>query len=439
MVSYKRLAYLGNAKLTTERKKLERKSLDCAFNAPTRSLTKRLCRRDVVKRALCDAIKRGLARRRDDLWNIFGDGAGRPPAASRRPSAFQRAKIWVFGALAAPAVLFTAWKCSRKLAKCGLALSLSAARAIASFFATGSSRLSAMRIAKYWCLANIMIFMVHDHLKTRGFAPRTMKRTCDLCRRFVERGILAEGQAENTFRLLIEISGRRLDDCRWPWFNKLHGGIFNPQTREILTAFMMFGPDCSEVLFGTIRDLAHWLDGRFVDAVRSIWSDFISASGLETMSAMLGRSVIRLLAVYTAKMRMEAEKYMDRELIEKWTLARQTLVHLRQTPPGRDTDRQIEELVREFSDRANAAGAAALAWRAVSEEDRNFEVSVKKAAAMLGVTPKTIYRWENGETPCPVPNYSRKLRLKEAAFRSWAPNYTFWRDLNEKSRASRSS
>ena len=169
---------------------------------------------------------------------------------------------------------------------------------------------------------------------------------------------------------------------------------------------------------------------------REIRDEFLESSGMKSIADVANRAVLRLLSDYCSKMRKDAKKFRDRERMEKWAHAQQALDYLSSHTPTPSNDETIEKLVHEFARRANLAGAATYATREIDAEDENYEVSVVTAARILGISRREINRWENpdGKHPCPVPGYDKKLRLKEAAFRGWAPNYTVWKDMNKKER-----
>ena len=340
--------------------------------------------------------------------------------------------------------LVLGWLCHRDLKKSGFAVSFAVAERIAAFWGDekdkkAGRRPTLYRRVKYWCFLNLGLEMADLYLKENDLSLADAKRTYDLCRRFVK-AIITEGNPEKTFAQLLDFATARRREIKWSYFDKCQGGLFSPEVQEVVIVILQFGPECSRTLFGSFRQLTEKVDPDVKKVAREIRDEFLESTGLKSIADVANRAVLRLLGDYCSKMRKDAKKFRDRELMEKWAHAQQAVDYLASHSPIPSNDETIEKLVREFSRRANLAGAATYATREFEAEDDTYEVSVLMASRMLGISRKTIERWENpdGKHPCPVPGYDKKLRHKEAAFKGWVPNYTFWKEQNRKSRKGKS-
>ena len=418
------------------------------------SITWQLCRTAALTSAVLGAVVR-VAKKRDlEFFNLHklkdgGTSAALTTAKAQEPPPKptpRLKRLWngvksifnkPFNMLGG---LVLGWLCHRALKKSGFAVSFAVAERIAAFWGDekdkkAGRRPTLYRRVKYWCYLNLGLAMADVYLKENDLSLADAKRTYDLCRRFIK-ALITEGNPEKTFAQLLDFATARTREIKWSYFDKCQGGLFSPEVQEVVIVILQFGPECSKTLFGSFRQLTEKVDPDVKQLAREIRDEFLESSGMKSIADVANRAVLRLLSDYCSKMRKDAKKFRDRERMEKWAHAQQALDYLSSHTPTPSNDETIEKLVHEFARRANLAGAATYATREIDAEDENYEVSVVTAARILGKSRREINRWENpdGKHPCPVPGYDKKLRLKEAAFRGWAPNYTVWKDMNKKER-----
>ena len=417
------------------------------------SITWQLCRTASLASAVLGAVVRVAKKRDPDFFKLHkGNSAksGVPKASVPQPSpqpfikrCWQGVKNGVQKPLKMLGGLVLGTLCYRDLKKSGYQVPFSVAERIAEFWSDekdkkAGKRPTLYRRVKYWCFLNIGLEMADIYLKENDLSLAAAHRTYMLCRRFIK-ALLQESSPEKTFGQLLDFATARRRDIKWSYFDKCHGGLFSPEVQEVIVVILQFGPECSKTLFGSFRQLTAKVDPDVKQVAREIRDDFLEGTGLKSIADIANRAILRLLSDYCGKMRKDAKTYRNRELMEKWSHAQQTLDYLGSHQPTPGNDSIIEKLVREFAARANAAGAATYATREIDAEDDNYEVSVTMAARILGISRKTVERWEepDGKHPCPVSGYSRKLRLKETAFMGWTPRYTVWKSLNAKERKGR--
>lgn len=418
------------------------------------SITWQLCRTAALTSAVLGAVVR-VAKKHDpqffNLHKLKEDGTSTaltsgknqeppPKPAPRLKRLWNGAKNIVQKPFKLLGGLILGWLCYRDLAKSGFAVSFAVAERIAAFWGDEKDkkarrRPTLYRRVKYWCFLNLGLAMADMYLKENDLSLADAKRTYDLCRRFIK-AIISEGNPEKTFAQLLDFATARRRDIKWGYFDKCQGGLFSPQVQEVVIVILQFGPECSKTLFGSFRQLTEKVDPDVKQVAREIRDEFLESSGMKSIADVANRAVLRLLGDYCSKMRKDAKKFRDRERMEKWAHAQQALAYLSSHTPTPSNDETIEKLVREFSRRANLAGAATYASREFEAEDEKYEVSVTMAARILGINRKEIQRWENpdGKHPCPVSGYDKKLRRKEDAFLSWSPKYTYWKKSNKKER-----
>lgn len=423
------------------------------------SITWQLCRTAALTSAVLGAVVRVAKKRDPEFFNLHKlkeDGtsaaltsdkteAPPPKPTPRLKRLWNGANNLVQKPFKLLGGLVLGWLCHRELAKSGFAVSFSVAERIAAFWGDEKDkkarrRPTLYRRVKYWCFLNLGLAMADMYLKENDLSLADAKRTYDLCRRFIK-AIITEGNPEKTFAQLLDFATARTREIKWSYFDKCQGGLFSPEVQEVVIVILQFGPECSKTLFGSFRQLTEKVDPDVKQVARELRDEFLESSGMKSIADVANRAVLRLLSDYCSMMRKDAKKFRDRERMEKWAHAQQALDYLSSHAPTPSNDEVIERLVHEFARRANLAGAATYATREIDAEDENYEVSVVMAARILGISRKTVARWENpdGRNKCPVPGYDKKLRLKEAAFMGWAPTYTHWKQLNKKERKGKGS
>lgn len=331
-----------------------------------------------------------------------------------------------------------------KLKKCGCSVPFSTAKNLVKFhYSIRKTKKSKFAIfynsVKIWCCMTFIVSGVGEYLKENGLTMAAARRTYMLCRRLI-RVLQLRRHPEKTFSQLIDLVTARRRDVKWGYFNECEGGIFTEQVEEIIIVFIQFGPECSKTIFGSFRQLTEKVDPDVKRVARKLRDDFLERTNLKSIADVTSHTMIRLLDGYCSKMRKYAKTDRNRETAADWTYAKQALIHLTSLKPIPENDQKIEKLVHDFAERANRAGADTYNDHFVDGEDDKYEVSVTKAAKILNVTRRAIQRWEeiNGEHPCPVPGYDKKLRLKEEAFMGWVPQYTMWKSMNKKARKGKS-
>ncbi len=422
------------------------------------SLTWQLCRTAALTSILLGTAIRIAKKHNPEIFDLHrrdGESAApapaRPQETPRKPDPIPK-RLWngTKNAVKRPfkllGGLLLGWLCYRELKKTGFSVSFAIAERFAAFWndekdKKAKRRPSFYRRVKWWFFLNVGLEMADVYLKENDLSLADAKRTYDLCRRFI-RAIISDGAPEKTFAQLRDFATARRRDVKWGYFDKCHGGLFSPQVQEVIIVILQFDPACSKTLFGSFRQLTEKVDPDVKQTAREFRDYFLEQTGLKSVVDVANhtnRTVLRLLGDYCAKMRKDAKQFRDRERMEKWSHAQQALDHLSSHAPSPSNDAAIEAHVREFARRADLAGAATYAAREIDAEDETYEVSVTMAARILRINRKEIQRWENpdGKHPCPIPDYDKKLRRKEAAFMGWAPKYTVWKEMNKKERTGR--
>lgn len=314
----------------------------------------------------------------------------------------------------------------------------------ADFFAAPKGRTNAGLLTRirFWFWMNFILMIFDIYLKENDLSLEKARHAYDLSWRFLRSAILCSAHPELVFKEMIDFVTDKRKDHDWTFFDSCHGGIFTPEATEAITVVLQFNPDDEKVLVGSFKALTADIPQEEKKRFRRVRDEFLEKSGYRELVDAVNGKLRQLLRLYAEKMKEMAKKSRNNVATQKWSYALQKLDVISCRKPMPSTEREISRLVGEFAERCNEAASYSYAARQIDidiNEDDPDEVSVKEAAARLGVKPREIYRWEEEDTehPCPVPGYSRILRKRRAAFDSWVHIYLAWKATNVKDRKRR--
>ena len=309
----------------------------------------------------------------------------------------------------------------------------------ADFFAAAKGRQKAGLVTRirFWFWMNFVLMIFDCYLKENDLSLEKAHHAYDISWRFLKSAVLCNAHPELAFKEMIDFVTDKRKDHDWKFFDSCHGGIFTPEVTETITTVLQFNKDDEKVLLGVFRSLTADVPREDKDRFRKFRDKFIEKSGYRELVDAVNGKLRQLLRIYCEKMKESAKKSRNNVATQKWTYALQKLDIISCRKPIPSTEREISVLVQEFTERCNEAASYSYAARQIDidiNQDDPDEVSVKEAAASLGIKPREIYRWEEDdpEHPCPVPGYSRILRKRRAAFESWAHIYLAWKATNKK-------